>query len=911
IAAVRPAACADVEQTLATARRDLQEGRYDQAAEHCRSVLLTAGLDEASVRLATIGLSAAYQARGAWELALEAVQDGLKQVPQDAVLRSRLAELQYLRGEFAAAEETARAALQIDENQILARLVQSHVLVETGRLDEAVDGYRWCVRYYNRVQPTDAETLLLVAEGSLQYARWKSVSSIFDFVINTLCPDALADDPHCWQAAHLSGALLLEKYNRAQAILELKAALQLNPHAAEVLVSLGEASLQESEIEEATEYARRAIRINPRLPAALQLAAEIALVSGDTDAAMQFVEPALSVNARDQITCAQQVVVFLLEDGIPDAERLSGMLATEDSATVADDDADDPAARCRFENVWREIRGENPRPGVFLTRIGHALDARRKYAAAEVCYRRAIELMPQLAEPRTELAMLFMRTGNLEEAATMLDDAFRADPYHVRVSNMRKVVRQLEAYDVIPSAHFVIRVPQSERVLGEEMSRYLERTYEELTKLYGFEPASRTPFEVYGAASGQSAHQWFSARMVGLPWVQTIGASTGLIVALASPHDQPEPFNWARVVRHEFVHVLTLQQTDFNIPHWYTEALAVRTEGVVPESWELLLLERVPAGDVFTLEDINGGFTRPENPTDWNMAYCQSWLYAQYIAARFGESALLGLIDCFRRGQSTPEAIAEACGVEMSDFEQGYTRHQQAYVDRIKKERFPLPPSIEAATERWRKHPNDRDAWADVAWALQHAGEDRKAHHMAMEIHTAAPSQPLAVAIITDDALDAGRLDDAARLLQPVFDANDPHPAILERMARLRSKQQDWPAARALWEQGVDLWPREPSLLRGLAAVLLRLEEPRRLREVLQAIAERDADDGLVRKKLAHLATDAADWETAIRWGEEALHCDVRDASVHRLLAAAYEQAGDAPSAARHAALAGRLEQQK
>ena len=55
-----------------------------------------------------------------------------------------------------------------------------------------------------------------------------------------------------------------------------------------------------------------------------------------------------------------------------------------------------------------------------------------------------------------------------------------------------------------------------------------------------------------------------------------------------------QPFNWARVMKHEFVHVLNLQQTNFNVPHWFTEALAVLNENTPrPEMWDRLLATRV------------------------------------------------------------------------------------------------------------------------------------------------------------------------------------------------------------------------------------------------------------------------------------------------------------------------------
>src|SRR5206468_11744455 len=106
----------------------------------------------------------------------------------------------------------------------------------------------------------------------------------------------------------------------------------------------------------------------------------------------------------------------------------------------------------------------------------------------------------------------------------------------------------------------------------------------------GYSPPGLTKAEI------MTTHQWCSARTIGLPFVPTVGACTGTVVALASPRTTGKPFNWARVLKHELVHVITLQQTQFNIPHWYTEALAVQSEGYPrPQEWNKMLLERVPA----------------------------------------------------------------------------------------------------------------------------------------------------------------------------------------------------------------------------------------------------------------------------------------------------------------------------
>ena len=171
-------------------------------------------------------------------------------------------------------------------------------------------------------------------------------------------------------------------------------------------------------------------------------------------------------------------------------------------------------------------------------------------------------------------------------------------------------------------------------------------------------------------------HQWFSGRTIGLPFIPTVGACTGKVVALASPRATRQAFNWARVLKHEVVHVITLQQTEFNIPHWYTEALAVESEGYPrPQEWNKILLERVPSrSKLLNLDTINLGFIRPNEPDDRQMAYCQAQLYARYMLKRFGDDALIKMLMAYRRGLTTDRAIQECFQVEKADFEKQLSR---------------------------------------------------------------------------------------------------------------------------------------------------------------------------------------------------------------------------------------------
>lgn len=872
----------DVAADIAAAHDHRQAGRYAEALE-AYAALAERDLTPSLRSEIAVGRSLALEETGEWQLATEVLRTLVEQQP-DARLWTRLAVLEYRQGHYDAAQAAVDAALQLDKNAAAARVIQAHLLRETGQFDKAVAAYLWCVRQYNRVQPKDAETLLALAEGSLEYARWKRVSNIFDFVVNTLCPEALKDDPHCWQAYALSGGLLLEKYNQVQAETELNRGLAINPHSAQLLVLLGRLALGDLKIEQAEAFADRALGVNPRSPEALVLKADLRLAAGEVNAARESVTQALAVNPVDQRIRAREAVCCLLEDGVPPEAELLDLFLHLDA--IANLEIERPS---RFTQILVDVAGRNPRPGDFLSIVGEALDGQRLYADAENFYRQAIVVMPQLAAPRANLAMLFMRTGRIDEAEQMLDEAFKLDPFHVRVSNMRKVVNVLNRYETASTEHFLIKHDQADRLLAQLMARKLEGWYPELTERYGYEPPARTPFELYAAADGQSAHEWFSARMVGLPWVQTIGASTGMIVAMASP-TQREPYNWARVVRHEFVHVLTLQKTNFQIPHWYTEALAVREEGDgLPEDWQVLLLNRVPRGEIFTLATLNAGFQRPRDDDDWQMAYCQSALYARYMLERFGADALTRLLDAFGTTRDTAAAIRQAFGVDLTDFEDGYLTFLARTVTELLSQRSPPRPRLDAAKAAYEADQNDLDAAGRYALALQRAEKFDSARDLAEQVHAERPAQPDAALVLARVALAQRDDEHAVALLAAALDESAPHADLLALLARLKLESKQTDEAARLYRIGTDRFPGENRFWNGLAVSLWETADGETLRPVLETIASRDTDNTAVRKRLAQIAQQAGRFEDAARWGEDALCIDIEDVDVHRLLAESYE----------------------
>lgn len=879
---------ADESTTLGPVREHLQKGRYEQADEAIRSLLLSEPAAADREDVVAVQTSLLVQ-QGRLEPALSLLKAAVERSPKNASLRARLAEIQFHAGQHTEAGHSVEAALELEPQEPRARLVRASLKLETGQVAEAIEEFRWFVTFYNRTQPEDPETLLLVGEGSLQYARLKSVSSIFDFVLNTLCADILKADPLRWEACVLSGRLLLEKYNRSQAKAEFDAALAINPQSAPALAGLAELALQETNLEEAERRAQAALKIDPSLPEAIAVRCDIAFLGDQPEQARPLLEAGLRRNPADQGLLARRSACDLLkgEGTLPPIAEWTRLLAAAPEAAA------EPSSKATaFETTWRELLQRNPRPGPYLSRLGEILEAERQFGHAEACYDAAVRVMPEFAASRCQLAMLYLRTGRTIEAGTLLDAAFKADPYHVRVSNLRKVVSVLKEYDTVSTDHFVIRVDRSQRVLGELAAEQLEAAYPELVRQYGYEPPLRTQFEIYAKAKGQSAHAWFSARMTGLPWIQTIGASTGRVVALASPLDSPEPFNWAVVLKHELVHVITLQATEFRIPHWLTEALAVKSEGMlVRDDWLPILAERYP-DRLYRLDTINGGFQKPRQRQDWDLAYSQSRLYLAFLEKTYGEEVVPRMLAAYRQGKSTGEVLRETLQTSPTRFESEFVRFVKETIDTEGASRETPRPILAEAKAALEKSPEEAAARGAYAYALFVNKEAAEGLRRAELVLQTTPAEPWSALVVAIAKLREKHPAEALEVLQPASDVEPPNSHVLLLYGSLLHSEEKTETATQVLERARKTFPKNRAMQQELADLYREADRLAEAKMLWEELAASDYDDVEPRRTLAETAWSEGDAEAAARWAREALLIDVGHAGLHTLLARAESRRG-------------------
>jgi cellulose synthase operon protein C len=844
-----------------TAQTLLLTGRYEEAAERFAS-------DQESDAAAAIGLARTQAATGKREDARVTLEAAAGRFEKSADIRAELALVAIDRGDHESAGKHAGAALALDKNCVLARWIEAELLRTSGKLDEAQRAYAWFIGYHNRAAKLDDPwKLIWIGRAAAQHARWTRNSNQFRKLVSDVFPAARRIEPKFWPARLETARLYLEKFNAADASGEVDAALAINPNAAELHAAKAAMALDRFDLATAKTALDRALEINPQLVWAHQLQADALFADVKPSEAIDVLLKARELNPRDEATLGRLLAAYLVVDG-----------RSEGKPSV------------RGQQVIDDVTRRNEHCGEVFLAAGEALDRMRRFPLAAEYYRAAHVRMPQLIQARGQLGLVLMRLGDEAQAAKLLEESFAIDPFNVRVKNMLEVLDHLKTYAVLETEHFVIKFDRGQdELLARYAAKYLEQeAYPELTKQFGFKPADKTLIEIFSRGGNTSGHSWFSARMVGLPFIGTVGACAGKMVAITSPGELEKKYNWALVLRHEYTHVLNLQQTDFNIPHWLTEGLAVHQEAQPrPRDWTAVLARRAKADELFTLDDITLGFVRPKSSEDWTLAYCQSELYVEFMLATYGQDATAKLLAAYADRCSTPQAVERCFGVKQAEFETTYRTFLDKTLAVSPSGAVSAKPTLAELQRLVEEKPDDADATAQLALAWLDRNDKPQARRWAIAAQKLKANQPLAAYVLARLQLSIGDAEAAVKLLEEALDRDSPNEELLALLASLKLQAGETAAAETFYQLGDKHFPASVRWIKGLARLYLQGNNAGKLVPVLSRWSELEPENLTLHKKLARLAVDRSDFAAAADSATTALRHDVQDAESHALLASA------------------------
>ncbi len=433
------------------------------------------------------------------------------------------------------------------------------------------------------------------------------------------------------------GQLLYEKDNTEEAVTALHEALGLNPRLSQAWYQLGLIALDTYDFGSADDAIAALRAVNRDHPLATLLAVRAALVQNMPDEAAKTLGP-----MREKYPAMREAMALT-----------AAIAATRyDQAGMA--------------QALADMEAISPGSGYGHATAGHFLAGNRQYDLAATTLREAIRRESGWATPQIDLGLMLVQAARDDEARQVLGRVAELDPFNEAARFSLKLLNDISAYAVIETPHFVIRYdPQTtDGLLAEEMKAPLEKIYADITGVFGHEPAQKTVIEL------QPNHARFAVRITGMPELHTIAASTGPLIAVESPRAGAGHFglfDWARVVRHEYVHTVNLSHTNNRIPHWLTEAAAVWQESAPRDERTCLMLVQAYETDrLFDLDEINWAFVRPKRAGDRGLAYAQGHWMFEYMVETFGLDRMRALMGEYAKGQAEAAALPAALGGDIT-----------------------------------------------------------------------------------------------------------------------------------------------------------------------------------------------------------------------------------------------------
>ena len=437
------------------------------------------------------------------------------------------------------------------------------------------------------------------------------------------------------------GLLFLERFNPAEAANLFQEALKLDANDAPAYLGLARVAAKGYD-RKAVDFAHEALKHDPKLVQAHELLSYLALEDSDTKLAAEEAQKALTLSP----------------------EALDGLAVLASIDWLND----------KPHSEWRDrILKVNSVYGEAYATGAHFFVINRRYEEGIKYYRMALQLDPNLWAARSQLGINLMRLGLEDEARQQLERCYQARYRDAETVNSLRLLDTMKDYDAVSTgAATVILHKKEAALLRPYIAPELDRAIAAYQQKYKMKLPGPVRLEVY------PNHDDFVVRTLGLPGQGgLLGVTFGTVVAMDSPSARPPgEFNWASTMWHELSHVYVLTATNHLVPRWFTEGLAVHEEGAASPDWGDRMTPEIVAAlrakKLLPVLELNRGFVRPEYPAQVIVSYFEAGKICDYIAQKWGNEAIFGMIHSYANRKTTAEAIQDNLHETPANFDKSF-----------------------------------------------------------------------------------------------------------------------------------------------------------------------------------------------------------------------------------------------
>jgi tetratricopeptide (TPR) repeat protein len=484
----------------------------------------------------------------------------------------------------------------------------------------------------------------LMGEGYWGLGDYEKAKSEFEIAVG------MPKSPALWHVRY--GMLFHERFNNEEAAKLYEEALGIDPKSALAYLGLAELSAEGFD-DKAAEYISRAIALDPKMVEAHEFLANMLLEDLKIDEAGKEADTAIEFSP------------YAGAGAGANSDALDAMAVHAAIDVLQDKNAE--------ADAWlAKIKAVNPGYGEGYAIVARHLVLNRRFEDGVAYYRKAIAADPKGWAVRSELGINLMRLGQEDEPKQLLEESYLNGQTDAATSNSIKLLESYKNFVTYKDDTTILKLNKSEAdLLRPYFEEQLHKAIATYSAKYKMTLTGPVQLEVY------PDHTDFEVRALGMPGLGALGVTFGQVVAMDSPSGRvPGEFNWGATLWHEMSHVFILTATNYRVPRWFTEGLAVHEEGQANPEWANRLtpevVSAIKAKKLLPVADMDKGFIFSEYPGQVLVSYYQAGTICDYIAERWGNDAILGMVHSFAELKTTPEAIQANLDETPEQFDKDY-----------------------------------------------------------------------------------------------------------------------------------------------------------------------------------------------------------------------------------------------
>lgn len=261
-----------------------------------------------------------------------------------------------------------------------------------------------------------------------------------------------------------------------------------------------------------------------------------------------------------------------------------------------------------------------------------------------------------------QLAEVFASSEDYELAVRLLRKAESLTPFEPDYRHLQRFRMQQELaenHQGYTSSHFNVRYP---KMTGEKYARQvsivLEEEFKRLQRWIPLKSSRLLDVDLFPVIQFLES---YSENVLGV----YDGRIRVPLADLRSLHPQ-----LVALLSHELAHAMIAERTFNRAPMWFHEGLAQHVQMVMHTAnpvGDLLSADRMLSLSV--VETALNGFVEPQFV---EISYSLSAWYVHFIETEFGRQAIAGLMEAFRAGRDSEEALNSVLGLTIAEFDRRF-----------------------------------------------------------------------------------------------------------------------------------------------------------------------------------------------------------------------------------------------